>query len=104
MSFYRRSGKRLCDVVLAVAGLGVLWPVFMVIAVLVKASSPGPVLFRQVRTGRHTRPFRILKFRTMTDTTYPAEAITVADDRRLTRLGRFLRASKLHELPQRWNG
>jgi lipopolysaccharide/colanic/teichoic acid biosynthesis glycosyltransferase len=103
MSFYRRSGKRLCDMVLALAGLCVLWPIFILVAVLVKADSPGPALFRQVRTGRDMRPFRIVKFRTMTDAAYPAEAITVADDRRLTRLGRFLRASKLDELPQLWN-
>jgi lipopolysaccharide/colanic/teichoic acid biosynthesis glycosyltransferase len=103
MNFYRRFGKRLSDLLLAVAGLCVLWPVFVIIAVLVKASSQGPIFFRQVRTGRHTRPFRILKFRTMVHAAYPLEVITVADDTRLTKLGRFLRTSKLDELPQLWN-
>jgi lipopolysaccharide/colanic/teichoic acid biosynthesis glycosyltransferase len=103
MNFYRRFGKRLSDMLLAVAGLCVLWPIFLIIAVLVKASSRGPIFFSQVRTGRHMRSFRILKFRTMVHAAYPLEAITVPDDTRLTKLGWFLRTSKLDELPQLWN-
>ena len=57
--------KRVCDVVLAGLGLALLWPLLAIIAVLVKLDSRGPVLFRQSRVGRHGKPFRILKFRTM---------------------------------------
>ena len=57
--------KRLFDLVLAVAALALLWPLLLVLAVWIKLDSPGPVFFRQERVGRHGRPFRIHKFRTM---------------------------------------
>ena len=86
---------------IAALALVVLSPVLAVIAVAVRASSPGPVLFRQVRVGRGGRPFEILKFRTMVEGADRLAAnVSPAGDRRVTRLGGMLRASYLDELPQ----
>ncbi|MFT3917334.1 MAG: sugar transferase [Anaeromyxobacteraceae bacterium] len=97
-----RFAKRSLDVVAAVVGLLVVSPVLAVAAVAVKLSSPGPVLFRQVRVGRGGRPFRILKLRTMREAP-GGPAVTAGGDARVTRAGRWLRRSKLDELPQLWN-
>lgn len=93
--------KRLVDVLAAAAGLLLLAPLFALIAVAIKLESPGPVFFRQERVGRHGRPFRIFKFRTMT-VAPPSGGVplTVAGDRRITRVGALLRRSKLDELAQ----
>jgi len=93
--------KRLVDVLAAAAGLLLLAPLFALIAVAIKLESPGPVFFRQERVGRHGRPFRIFKFRTMT-VAPPSGGVplTVAGDRRITRIGALLRRSKLDELAQ----
>jgi lipopolysaccharide/colanic/teichoic acid biosynthesis glycosyltransferase len=107
--------KRGLDVLGAGAGLVLLAPLFGAIALAVKAASPGPVLFRQRRSGRGGRPFVMYKFRTMV---WDAEerraelrarnerdgpAFKIKDDPRVTRLGRFLRTTSLDELPQLWN-
>ncbi|WP_119153750.1 sugar transferase [Caldimonas tepidiphila] len=93
--------KRLLDLLIAAPALLLLAPAFALIALAIRLDSPGPVFFRQVRVGRHGVPFRIHKFRTMRHD--PAEAgrqITVGADARITRVGAFLRRSKLDELPQ----
>jgi lipopolysaccharide/colanic/teichoic acid biosynthesis glycosyltransferase len=93
--------KRLMDVLVAGLALLLLSPVLIVIAVVVKLDSPGPVFFRQERVGRHGVSFRIHKFRTMRHD--PAGAglpLTVGDDARITRSGRVLRHLKLDELAQ----
>lgn len=96
--------KRLMDVILAAVGLVVLSPLLAVLAVLVKLSSPGPVLYRQERCGLNGRPFRMLKFRTMSvDAEAAGPQMTAADDKRRTGLGAILRATNLDELPQIWN-
>ena len=94
--------KRLFDVAVAAAGLLLLSPLLVGIAVWVRLDSPGPALFRQERVGRGGRPFRIHKFRTMQASreTTNGSAITVGADPRITRAGAFLRRSKLDELPQ----
>jgi lipopolysaccharide/colanic/teichoic acid biosynthesis glycosyltransferase len=92
-------GKRVFDVVLSLAGLVLLSPLLLAIAVWVKLDSPGPVFFRQERIGRHGVPFRIHKFRTMVHGGQGAQ-ITVGADRRITRAGAVLRRAKLDELPQ----
>jgi exopolysaccharide biosynthesis polyprenyl glycosylphosphotransferase len=97
--------KRAFDLVLSGLSLAVLLPVLLLVALLVKLTSPGPVFYRQERTGRDGRRFRILKFRSMAE---DAEAETgavwaTAGDRRRTRLGAFLREWSLDELPQLWN-
>ena len=96
--------KRIFDFVVAGAGFLVLSPVLVVIALAVAVSSPGPVLFRQQRVGLHGRPFEILKFRTMANAPEgTGPLVTAAGDRRITPVGRVLRAAKLDELPQLWN-
>lgn len=102
--------KRLFDVLLSSIGLLLLMPLLGLIALCVKLDSPGPVMFRQERVGRFGQPFHIHKFRTMRHVANVGNAvsgqpsqglqITVGADRRITRVGHFLRASKLDELPQ----
>ena len=116
----RRSGlpaltKRVFDVVAAAGGLVLLAPTLVILAVLVRLDSPGPVLFTQVRIGRDGKPFRLLKLRSMVRDAEQRldelRAINEADgplfklraDPRVTRVGRFIRATSLDELPQLWN-
>lgn len=96
--------KRLFDIAASGAALLLGWPLLLVVALVVRLDTPGPVLFRQVRVGRGGRPFEILKFRTMTHR--PAaqgSEITVHRDPRITRSGAILRQWKLDELPQLLN-
>jgi exopolysaccharide biosynthesis polyprenyl glycosylphosphotransferase len=95
--------KRFSDAVVAGAALLVLAPLVGVIALTIKATSPGPVLFRQRRVGQHGRQFELLKFRTMQVNDDADVTWSVADDDRCTRVGRILRATALDELPQLWN-
>jgi lipopolysaccharide/colanic/teichoic acid biosynthesis glycosyltransferase len=107
--------KRAIDVCGAGLGLLVLSPLLGVIAVLVRLTSPGPVLFAQRRIGKHNTPFRMLKFRTMYEGADRLKAelahlneaaepmFKIARDPRVTPLGRFLRRTSIDELPQLWN-
>ncbi|MEX1026225.1 MAG: TIGR03013 family XrtA/PEP-CTERM system glycosyltransferase, partial [Planctomycetota bacterium] len=97
--------KRSLDIIAASSGLLLVWPVMCATALAVRFDSPGPVLFRQERTGRMGRPFTLLKFRSMRE---DAEKLTgpvwaQENDPRVTRVGRFLRKSRLDELPQLLN-
>jgi lipopolysaccharide/colanic/teichoic acid biosynthesis glycosyltransferase len=93
--------KRLFDIVVALGALLFLFPLFLIVAVAIKLDSRGPVFFRQLRMGRGFSPFFIYKFRTMTDNLQNTGALfTVKHDPRITRVGRFLRKSKIDELPQ----
>ena len=112
---YRVVIKRLIDIAGASAALLVLGPLMLVVAGLVKAAGPGPVLFRQERYGFNRRRFRMLKFRTMVpdaerlqvalESRNEAEGpvFKIADDPRVTRLGRVLRRTSIDELPQLFN-
>lgn len=94
-------GKRLFDVVASGVGLLLLAPVLLLLALIIKLESPGPVFFRQERVGRFGKSFRIHKFRTMvTDAERKGLQITVGSDARVTRVGVPLRKYKLDELPQ----
>ena len=96
--------KRLFDILCAGLGLLLLSPLLLAVAVWVKLDSRGPVMFRQERVGRFGVPFRIHKFRTMrVDAPSLGPQITIGDDARITRSGRWLRASKVDELPQLWD-
>jgi exopolysaccharide biosynthesis polyprenyl glycosylphosphotransferase len=108
--------KRVLDVTGATIGMIVLSPVIAVCAILVRVTTPGPVIFRQLRVGLGGEPFRMLKLRTMvldadeqavdlaTSNVYKdPQLFKVAGDPRITRVGRFLRRSSLDELPQLWN-
>ena len=78
-----------------------LLPVFGIVGILIKLDSTGPVFFRQLRVGRHGKPFRIFKFRSMVvDADRLGGPSTAADDRRITRTGRWIRRFNLDELPQ----
>ena len=93
--------KRAMDIVVSGGALLVLWPVLALIALAIKIDDPGPVFYRQVRVGRDGKPFRIFKFRTMiVDADKKGLQITVGRDNRITRVGAFLRKTKLDELAQ----
>lgn len=93
--------KRLFDFICSFIGLMILSPVLIIVSILIKLDSSGPVLFKQVRVGKDEKPFKILKFRTMVvDAEKRGKQITVGQDSRITRVGSFLRKYKLDELPQ----
>lgn len=111
--------KRLIDIIISLAGLILFAPVFAVLAVVVAATSRGPIFYRSPRVGRHGEPFECLKFRTMVANAEERLAalfdsrpellveyertLKLKVDPRVTRIGRFLRKTSLDELPQFWN-
>jgi lipopolysaccharide/colanic/teichoic acid biosynthesis glycosyltransferase len=93
--------KRVFDVAAALVAILLLTPIALLVAAAIKLTSRGPVFFCQERIGRRFRLFRIYKFRTMVqDAPMRGAAITVGDDPRITRIGKFLRRTKIDELPQ----
>ena len=93
--------KRIIDILVSLIGLICLLPLLLLVAILIKLDSAGPVFFRQIRIGMRFRPFQILKFRTMVQDSFTrSQSITVGDDPRITRVGWFLRKTKIDELPQ----
>lgn len=93
--------KRSFDMIASGMGIILLSPFFVIVSVLIKVVMPGPVLFKQVRVGKHKRLFKILKFRTMrVDKTAENSHDVSKDAERLTTLGKFLRRTKIDELPQ----
>jgi len=99
--FAHLSMKRAFDIVVSLAALVLMFPLLLLVAIIIKLDSPGPIFFRQERMGRGFRPFFIYKFRTMTpDAPARGRPITVGNDPRITRVGRFLRKTKIDELPQ----
>lgn len=94
--------KRLFDLAIAVPALIVLAPIMVMIAVLIKVDSPGPVLFVQPRIGKGNRMFRMFKFRSMRNDRldHTASKLTTRNDARVTRVGNFIRKTSLDELPQ----
>ena len=98
---YRNCLKRTFDILFSSIGLLILLPVFLVMAVWIKADSEGPVFYRQVRVGMHGKLFRIFKFRSMRLGSDKASQITIGErDSRITRSGIIIRKYKLDELPQ----
>lgn len=99
-----RFFKRLTDIAVSLIAIIVIGPLMLVLAVLIKLDSPGPVFYRGERAGRAGATFRILKFRSMVvDAERKGGFSTAIDDPRLTSIGRFLRKYKLDELPQFFN-
>jgi len=99
------AAKRLCDFSLALLGVLVTWPLLLLVALAVRLDSAGPVLFRQERTGQRGRPFTLYKFRSMRSDAEKLSGPVWAseDDPRITRVGRFIRKTRLDELPQLFN-
>jgi len=92
--------KRLFDIVSSSTVLLLTWPLFILIALLIKLNSPGPVFYKQWRVGKGQKSFKIYKFRTMLDgADQPGPAITIGNDKRITRVGTVLRRFELDELP-----
>lgn len=101
---YQHGLKRVLDFLLALCGLLVLWPVFLVIAVAIKIDDPGPVLFSQKRVGRGKTYFQLYKFRSMkVDTPDVPTHLLEHPEQYISRVGGFLRKTSLDELPQLWN-
>lgn len=99
---YKKCWKRCLDFLLSLCGILVLSPVLLVLGVLVRVKLGSPVLFRQERPGKQEKIFTLCKFRTMTDEK-DAEGKLLPDAVRLTRFGKFLRATSLDELPELFN-
>ncbi len=100
----RSVSKQLFDVICSFLGLVFLAPLLLTIAILIKATSPGPVVFAQLRTGLGGKTFVIYKFRTMTTLENGEEVVQASrQDSRITKVGALLRRSSLDELPQLWN-
>ncbi len=101
----QRSLKRLLDVGVSGGALLVLWPILIMVAIAIRVDSPGPILYSQVRTGRDEREFKVYKFRSMRQDAEKASGPVMATDKdpRITKLGNFLRATRLDELPQLFN-
>ena len=100
--------KHIADVILALACLPFLLPLFGLVAIAIRLDTPGPVFFQQERMGQRAQPFRVIKFRTMHHSTgrrddQLAASITRDHDPRITRVGKFLRRTRLDELPQVFN-
>ena len=94
--------KRVFDIFASALGLILIVPLLLIITVSIKLKMPGPVLFRQMRTGRFGKPFTIYKFRTMVEN-HHGGTVSVKGENRITPLGAFLRKYKLDELPELWN-
>lgn len=101
---YRRAIKRAIGVILSICGLIVCCIPMIIIAVLIKKDSEGPVLFRQERLGKDQKVFTVYKFRTMCNHAYEMGGVaTRSDDARITKVGAVLRRTSLDELPQMFN-
>lgn len=94
--------KRILDITAAVVALLFFMLPLLVVALLIRLKLGGPVLFVQQRPGRHGKPFKMVKFRTMRDA-FDAEGMPLPDSERMTAFGSFLRSSSLDELPELWN-
>ncbi|MEG0346152.1 MAG: sugar transferase, partial [Erysipelotrichaceae bacterium] len=102
---YKKIFKRLIDLVLSFIGLVILSPILLVVSIVIKLTSPGPVLFKQERVGKDKTLFKIFKFRTMridTPKDCPTHLLT-NPDQYITSIGKFLRKTSLDELPQLFN-
>lgn len=97
-----KAFKRFCDIVISLFGLIVLSPLMLVVAIAIKIESKGPVLFKQTRLGKDGREFQIYKFRSMCEgaENMGTGQYSFAGDMRVTKVGRFIRATSIDELPQ----
>ena len=102
---YKNFLKRVLDFFMSLLGIVVLSPIFLILAIIIKLTSPGPILFKQKRVGKNKSHFNILKFRTMrTDTPKDCPTHLLSNpDQYITKIGKFIRKTSLDELPQLFN-
>ena len=101
MPVWQKNIKRLLDVVISLLSLIIFSPVFIVLAIMIKASSKGPALYKQERIGKFGKPFTIYKFRTMVkDAETNGPLLSSSNDNRITNIGQFMRRTHLDEIPQ----
>ena len=100
---YKNFFKRFIDLTLSVLALIVLSWLYLIIAILIKLTSPGPVLFKQDRIGKDGKVFKILKFRSMKVGAEKSGVYSDNKDPRVTKVGKFIRATSVDELPQLFN-
>jgi exopolysaccharide biosynthesis polyprenyl glycosylphosphotransferase len=104
MPAWQFATKRIIDVFFSLIAMIVLSPVYLILAILVKSSSKGPIFFTQERIGKNGIPFKIIKYRTMyTDAEAKGPQLSSTNDSRITKVGKFMRKSRLDEFPQFWN-
>ncbi len=103
--FLGNFSRRTLDILASGFGLLFLSPVFLLVAIIIRRDSPGPIFYRGSRAGKYGREFGIFKFRTMYEdpASYEGPCVTSSDDGRITAFGRWLRDTKVNELPQLWN-
>ena len=101
----KATAKRAVDICGALVGIVLFSPIMLVVATLIKLTSPGPIIFKQERVGLHNKPFMMYKFRSMVQQTEADEkkGWTVPGDPRVTRVGRFIRKTSIDEFPQFFN-
>ena len=92
--------KRAFDLIFSIIGILILSPVFLIVAIIIKIDSKGPIYFRQDRVGKNHEVFQIHKFRTMEINSESLGKLTIGEDKRITNFGRWLRKNKIDELPQ----
>jgi lipopolysaccharide/colanic/teichoic acid biosynthesis glycosyltransferase len=92
--------KRIFDLFFSISGVIILMPIFLIVSILIKLDSNGPVLFLQNRVGQYANIFQIIKFRTMNVNQNSNLTISIAGDKRITRIGKILRKYKIDELPE----
>ncbi len=103
-SVWQRTVKRAIDIVVSIVSIILLIPVFIILGILVKFSSKGPILFKQERIGKAGKPFNIIKFRTMyVGSEKNGPQLSSTHDPRITNIGRFMRKTRLDEFPQFFN-
>jgi len=101
---YKKFGKRMIDIILSLIGIILLFPLFLIISLLIKIDSKGPVIFKHRRLGKNCEPIYVLKFRTMVDNAVSlGPQYTTSNDTRITKIGKFLRKTSLDELTQLFN-
>ncbi len=104
MPVWQANTKRLLDVTISLSASVVIFPVFAILAILIKRSSKGPVIYKQERIGRYGKPFYIYKLRSMVqDAERGTPALSSKNDNRITPIGKFLRKTHLDEIPQFFN-
>lgn len=102
--FYRKIGKRIIDILCSFILIICLFPLFLIIGILIKIDSKGPIFFKHKRLGKNCKPILVWKFRTMVDNAISlGPEFTTSGDSRITKLGHFLRRTSIDELPQIYN-